>query len=346
MKIIFIPVGDYNDERSLYVKTENVEIMMGSDTDEIIKDLYDSLIQKYEKLIKHSTKHFELMSYDINKIIINRVGSYIESPEWLKSKKCFINPQNKTDNKCFQYATTVALIYEKINNHPRKISKIRPSISNYNWTEIDFPSNQKDWKKFETNNKSIALNILYIPHNTKDVRHIYKSKFNLIREHQIILLMITDDGENWHYLCVKKLSALLRGISSNHNGDVYCMNCFRAFRTKSKLEVHKKMCKNHDNCYVQMPNDENKILGYKENKKPKKAPFVIYSDLECLLEKTNNDDDENKQTTIANNHTSSAYSIYTQCSFHDNKNKLDYYRGKRLYRKIYRSIKRSCNKYT
>ena len=82
---------------------------------------------------------------------------------------------------------------------------------------------------------------MYITHNTKNVRHAYKSKFNLIREHQIILLMITDDGENWHYLYVKKLSALLRGINSNHNGDVYCMNCFKAFRTKPKLEVHKKI---------------------------------------------------------------------------------------------------------
>ena len=68
--------------------------------------------------------------------------------------------------------------------------------------------------------------------------------------------MISDDGEKWHYLCVKKLNALLRGMSSNHNGDVYCVNCFNSFRTKSKLEIHKKVCKNHD-CYVQMPNNEN-----------------------------------------------------------------------------------------
>ena len=111
-------------------------------------------------------------------------------------------------------------------------SKIRPFIDEYNWSETDFPSNQKDWKKFDCNNKSIALNILYTPHNTKDARHPYKSKCNLAREHQIILLIITDDGENWHYLCVKKLSSLLRGISSNHNGEVCCMNCFKAFGTK------------------------------------------------------------------------------------------------------------------
>ena len=94
----------------------------------------------------------------------------LESPEWLKSKKCTIKPQNKND-KCFQYATNTALNYQKINNHPEKISKTRPFISSYNWTEINFLSNQKDWK----NNKSMALNILHLPHNTKNVRHAYKS---------------------------------------------------------------------------------------------------------------------------------------------------------------------------
>ena len=73
---------------------------------------------------------------------------------------------------CFQYALTVALNYEKINNHPEKLSKITTFIDQYNWDEINFPSNQKDWKKFESNNKSIALNILYIPHNTKDISGI------------------------------------------------------------------------------------------------------------------------------------------------------------------------------
>ena len=53
---------------------------------------------------------------------------------------------------------------------------------------------------------------------------IYKSKHNSNRENQVIILMITD-GEKWHYLAVKRLSALHRGIISNHNGDFYCINC-------------------------------------------------------------------------------------------------------------------------
>ena len=78
----------------------------------------------------------------------------------------------------------------------------------------------KDWKKFESNNE-IALNILYVPHNTKNINIAYKSKYNLTREKQVILLMISN-GEKWHYLTVQNLSGLLRGITSNHNADFYC----------------------------------------------------------------------------------------------------------------------------
>ena len=69
---------------------------------------------------------------------------------------------------------------------------------------MDFPSHGKDWKKSESNNKSIALNILYVAHSTEKIRHVYKSKYNLTRENQVILLMITD-GEKWHYLAIKIL---------------------------------------------------------------------------------------------------------------------------------------------
>ena len=48
------------------------------------------------------------------------------------------------------------------------------------------------------------------------------------------------NGENWHDLTVKSLSRLLRGITSNHDGDFYCLNCFHSYRTKNKLEAHKK----------------------------------------------------------------------------------------------------------
>ena len=185
----------------------------------------------------------------------------------------------------------------------------------------------KDWKKFESNNE-IALNILYVPHNTKNIDIAYKSKHNLTQEKQVILLM-TSNGEKWHYLTVKKLSGLLRGIKSNHNADFYCLNCFCAYSTKHKLEKHKKICENHDYCHVEMPTKGNNIIKYKRGEKSIKMPFTIYADLECLLEKVDTcENDPNKSyTTKINKHIPSRYSIFTHCSFDESKNKLNYYRG-------------------
>ena len=219
------------------------------------------------KLLNHSLNHFykdlkrickkkmrgsdfecdgiNFFYYNFNKTSIYRGGSYIDSPKWLKDKKSTINPKNN-DHKCFQYAATLVLNFDNINNHSEKISKIRPFIDQYNWKDIDFPPTNKDWKKIELNNK-VALNILYIPHNTKNIQLAYRSKYNLTYDKQIILLMITD-GEKWHYLVVKNLSGLFKGITSNHYGDFYCLNCFHSYRTKNKLEAHKKTCENYGYC--------------------------------------------------------------------------------------------------
>ena len=168
--------------------------------------------------------------YHFNKISLNRGKSYIETPEFLRNKKATINPKNN-DDKCFQYTLTLILNYEQIERDHQIVSKIKPFIDQYNWNEIDFPSHSKDWKKFESNNKSIALNILYVPHNTEKVRVAYKSKHNEKRENQVILLMI-NDGKKWHYLAVKSFPALAKGITGNHNGDFCCLNCFWRIRYK------------------------------------------------------------------------------------------------------------------
>ena len=96
--------------------------------------------------------------------------------------------------------------------------------------------------------------------------------------------MITD-GEKRYYLVVNNLSRLLRGITSNHNVDFYCLNCFHSYRTKNKLEAHKRICENHDYCHVEMPTKDNNIIKYNHEEKSIKIPFTIYAALECLLEK-------------------------------------------------------------
>ena len=232
------------ETRVMYTRSFNEEIMEGSDTDEVIKSLFESFLKIYDLNLQEKMKGSDFafdgvnsLYYDFNKMSINKGGSYIDSPQWLKNKKSTINPKNN-DGKCFQYAVTLALNLNRIDNHPERISKIKPFIDQYNWKDIDFPAMNKDWKKFELNNE-IALNILYVPHNTKKINIAYKSKHDLTREKQIILLMITN-GKKWHYMVVKNLSGLLRGITSNHNAYCYCLNCFCSYSTKNKLEKNIK----------------------------------------------------------------------------------------------------------
>ena len=119
--------------------------MNGSDTDEIIKELFKSLLQRYQENLQEKMKGSDFafdgvnyLYYDLNKISISKGGSYIDFPKWLKDKKSTIN-----------------------------------LIEEYNWKDTDFPSTSKDWKKFELNTE-VALNILYV--NTKIILLIILKK--------------------------------------------------------------------------------------------------------------------------------------------------------------------------
>ena len=150
-----------NDECNMFIKTRSADI----------DEVFNQLIKKQETLEKTSflIKGVESITYSFTKIIIK--NTFVESPDWIKNKKCTINPQNK-DNKCFQYSVTISLYHKEIKNNPERISKIKPFINNLNWENINFPPEGQDYKNFEMNNKSIALNVLHT-HSDKN-----ESEFN------------------------------------------------------------------------------------------------------------------------------------------------------------------------
>ena len=123
----------------------------------------------------------------------------------------------------------------------RKNIKIKPFIDNYNWEGIDLTSGIRDWKKFERNNKAVALNILYVPFDTKTINLACKSKYNRKHKNQVVLLMITN-GRKWHCIALKSvdtddgfnlnrpirsLSRLFRVIMSNNHGNFLLLGLLR-----------------------------------------------------------------------------------------------------------------------
>ena len=126
MQINFISSKDSEETCTMHTKSHNIEIMMGNETDEIIKNLFESLLQNYQKNLeepmrvsKFVSDSIDLLYYHLQKISLKRDRFYIDSPEWLKNKKATINPKNNDDN-CFQYALTVALNHQNIEKKPSK----------------------------------------------------------------------------------------------------------------------------------------------------------------------------------------------------------------------------------
>ena len=179
-----------------------------------------------------------------------------------------------------------------------------------------------------------------MPHNTKLISLTYKSKYNHKRKNQVILLMITD-GKKWHYLAVKSLSALLRGITSNNNEDFYCLNCFHSYRANNKLKKHERVCNNHDYCHLDMHNENEKMLKYNQTEKSLKVPFVVITDLECILKKEQScqNNPENSYTERNAKHKPSGYSCSLICSFDKTKNIYNFYRGKDCNERFCKNVK-------
>ena len=151
--------------------------------------------------------------------------SELNSLGWLIGKKeAIINNDNS-----FQNDLDDALNYQTIKINPERISKLKPYIN------------------------ITALNILFIPHNTKIISVAYRSEYNHKRKKQVILLMITN-GKKYHYLTVTNLSELLAKKSSNHDGDFYCLNCFNSYTSKNILKEHEEICNNynnHNSCHIE-----------------------------------------------------------------------------------------------
>ena len=113
----FISSRDIGETR--YALSDNVIIMMGENTNDIIREMFESLLHVYQeklKTIKGSDFVFEsvdLMDYKLHRVRLKRGGSYIKSPKWLE-KKATINPKNKNDDECFQWSIICALNYNEI----------------------------------------------------------------------------------------------------------------------------------------------------------------------------------------------------------------------------------------
>ena len=163
---------DFEDTRTIYSASRPVEIFTGSDTENAIDTLFNTILNRIQQAIKTlneigsglTHESVALLYYYFSKTDIKIGESYIMSPDWIVSKKVTINPKNEKDNECFKWSIIAELNYNKVKEKELKKRK------KFKRADTDFSSHQSDWEKFEQENTSIALNVLFVSHNSEEIK--------------------------------------------------------------------------------------------------------------------------------------------------------------------------------
>ena len=135
----------------MHPKSKRVEVYMGSDTENVINTLFNTLLQNFQLIQETSNERgrefipdsVELLYYHFQRIHIKRAELYIMSPDWIASKKATINPKNEKDNKCFQWSVIAGLNYNIIKEKESK------KLLKFKRVDTDFSSHHSYWESFE-----------------------------------------------------------------------------------------------------------------------------------------------------------------------------------------------------
>ena len=127
---------------------------------------------------------------------------------------------------------------------------------------------------------------MFIKEKGNEIYPAYISKhYSTCEKQRILLMILNEEKERWHYFAVQKKSTLLHRITSKNKGDFYCLNCLHSFRTENELKSHEKVCENKHFSWIVMPSEKDNILELNQYLKSDKMPYTIYADIESLIKK-------------------------------------------------------------
>ena len=210
-----------------------------------------------------------------------RGGSYMPLPKKLQNKKEIINVQNR-DNECLRWALRAALFPAPRGRQVSRPSSY-PTEDGLDFTGIDFPTPVSQIDRLERQNLNLAINVFGWEGGHAVVHRISEKGGEIPR----INLMLTTQGENTHYSFVKRLSALLYDQTRHNESKHFCERCLHSYTTLDLLERHKPECKGllKSPTRTEMPKEGENKMAFTNFYKQMKAPYVVYADFECLVEK-------------------------------------------------------------
>lgn len=342
--------GDGNDsvqtiKETLYFTTPNYKIDLGSNikkhykkniTNEIMKSVDEAALRGSGFSLSRIIR-LDVQIYAYRPL---RGSSYIETPKKLLLKKALVNVKNEHDEMCFKWAVLSAL-HPTVKN-PQRLQNYSKYQNELDFAGIDFPVHLSQIKKFESQNRTISINIYYYD-DDKDCVYPLRMSGDVKKNHIHLLLLIDEsDVKNYgrtmtdkiksminneqihlHYCWIKNLSRLVGGqLNKREHKNHMCDRCLNYFDQSEKLSLHLKHCASE--CQIEMPTEKNNLIEFKNYRNQLKAPFVIYADTEAYLKQLNDDEQkhvfsEKCKTSAYQEHHMYSVGYYFKCEFDDSK---------------------------
>lgn len=332
-KISMIEGEGKRETQPIYIHTAKGAIV---DTNMVLKDFYDEFIVSH---IMKRIDDFEMrgsgftlsriteLNIQVSHYDVIAGSTYIKLPKFLQSKKAIVNVQNN-DNECFKYAVLSAL-YPAASN-PHRATKYYEYMNTLDFTDIQFPVEISQIRKFEEQNPTISINVYMFDDETRKVQVLQVTDNVKVNHIHLLLLQKASEANDtytYHYCWIKNLSALISTqLSSNRAHKHICDRCLNYFVEKKKLEAHQIDCAKQNICQIKMPTIKDNKIVFKQYKNELKVPFIIYADLETLLKKPEERFCESGSTHAYQQHEVYSVGYYFKCSYDDNKS---YYRSNR-----------------
>lgn len=267
----------------------------------------------------------------------------IELPKKLKNKRAIVNISNARDDECFKWAILSALHHEEVYRKNR--NKVNDVQSYYFWANelnfdgINFPVRLNQIDKFMQQNDHIAVNVYYFdPEKNCVCPRFLASKSS--EKQYIHLLLLTEERSvhdkkaleertHSHYCWIKNLSALVGSQMNKHtHKKMICDRCLIYFNSQEKLDKHKIVCDNMNECAIEMPFEGTNFEVFSNYKNELRIPFIVYADTEAILKPPEIPIFSVKCSTQAHQHHEvHSVGYYFKCENDESKSYYACYRG-------------------
>ncbi|KAL6421596.1 hypothetical protein ACFW04_014325 [Cataglyphis niger] len=245
------------------------------------------------------------LTVNVNRYNPMRAGCYVEIPQEIK--------------QCFAWAVVAALY--PVEKHAERSSRYPHYTAVLNLKNLEFPMNLNGITRFERLN-DISINV----YTLRDKKNKKNKKRDIVpfrltdnkREKHVNLLYLNDAtrrGNATHFAWIKNLSRLGSQLTARRHKTHICDRCMHYFRTSDKLSAHSENCERMNECAIVLPTEEDKWLNFNNYERKERVPFVVYADLECVLEKE--EERRTSNTFIVQHHKAYSLGYYARCAFDD-----------------------------